>query len=170
MRIIAYPFITMVFLFGLCTSVFAIHETIPAETQATLPGANAADLYTYFVKLNPYTKWQLWPGKGKQYTGTEPHGSILTTYLNETAFSSANKKTAMTDGAIIVQENYTAGKGFSALTVLYKIRGYNPVAGDWFWARYTPDGKVEASGKVDSCINCHTTRKDNDYIFSGPLK
>jgi hypothetical protein len=121
MRIIAYPFITMVFLFGLCTSVFAIHETIPAETQVTLPGANAADLYAYIVKSDPYTKWQLWPGKGKQYTGTEPHGSLLTTYLNDCFQFS--KKDCTTDGHY--RPRIICCKGIF-LPCLYKIRGYNP--------------------------------------------
>jgi hypothetical protein len=35
----------MLFTFCFCASAFAIHETIPSETQITLPGANAAALY-----------------------------------------------------------------------------------------------------------------------------
>jgi len=162
-------FITIFLIFGLCTSVFAIHETVPAETQIILPGSDAAALYKYILTSDPYAKWKLWPEKGKLYKGTEPHGSLLTTYVNETAFRSARGKTAMTDGAIIVKENYTADRKFIALTVMYKIKGYNPAKGDWFWARYTPEGKVEASGKVDACISCHEKRKNHDYIFSGPL-
>ena len=169
MRVKVFVFITIFFIFGLCASVFAIHETVPAETQMSLPGADAAALYKYIIKSNPYAKWKLWPEKGKLYKGTGPHGPLLTTYVNETAFRSARGKTAMSDGAIIVKENYTAEAKLIALTVLYKIKGYDPAKGDWFWARYTPEGKAEASGKVEACINCHEKRKDNDYIFSGPL-
>jgi hypothetical protein len=170
MKIIMKIFITMVIITALSATVFAIHETQPAETQLTLPGASATDLYTYIMKLDPYRQWELWPGKGKLYKGTEPHGSFLTTYVNGRAYSAAQKKTAMSDGAIIVKENYTADKTLSALTVLYKIKGYNPEKGDWFWARYELDGKATASGKVDACIACHESRKDNDYIFTGPVK
>ncbi len=161
--------VAIFFILGCCSSVFAIHETTPAETQITLPGADAAALYVYITKSNPYTQWQLWPGKGKLYKGTEPHGALLTTYINSPAYNAVKKKTSMTDTAIIVKENYTADAKFTALTAMYKIKGYNSSKGDWFWARYAPAGSVEASGKVEACIACHEKRKGNDYIFSGPL-
>jgi len=170
MKIIMKGFISMVFVTVLCASAFAIHDTQPAETQLTMPGANASELYRYIMKSDPYDQWELWPGKGKLYKGSHPHGSFLTTYVNGGAYSSAQKKTAMPDGAIIVIENYTADQKLYALMVLYKIKGYNPEKGDWFWARYEPDGEEVASGKVDSCIACHENRKDNDYIFMGPVK
>jgi len=160
----------MLFAFCFTTSAFAIHETMPSETQITLPGANAAALYNYIIKLDPYPRWELWPGKGKLYKGTEPHGSLLTTYVNDTAYRSAKGKTAMTDGAIIVKENYTSDKKLIALTVMFKIKGYNPASGDWFWAKYTPEGKAEASGKVKGCIDCHAAKKDNDFIYTGEVK
>jgi len=170
MKTIVNIIFTIFFASGLCASAFAIHETMPSETQITLPGPNAAELYRYITTLNPYARWQLWPGKGKIYKGTEPHGSLLTTYVNDTAYRSAGEKTAMTDGAIIVKENYTAEKKLAALTVMHKIKGYNPEAGDWFWAKYTPEGKVEASGRVKVCIDCHTAKKDNDFIYTGEVK
>lgn len=160
----------MLFAFCFFTSAFAIHETMPSETQITLPGANAAALYNYIIKLDPYTRWELWPRKGKLYKGTEPHGSLLTTYVNDAAYRSAKGKTAMTDGAIIVKENYTSDKKLVALTVMYKLKGYNPSYGDWFWAKYTPEGKVEASGNVKGCIDCHLAKKDNDFIYTGEVK
>ncbi len=44
----------------------------------------------------------------------------------------------------------------AAITVMYKAAGFNPEVGDWFWAKFTPDGKVEAKG--------------NDFLFTGNLK
>lgn len=155
---------------GLVTVAYAIHEIIPSETQVAMPGPNAGQLNEYIVRFDPYRAWELWPGKGKLYKGTEPHGSLLTTFVNNTAMHSIKKKKMMADGSIIVKENYTADKKFVALTVMYKIKGYNPNAGDWFWAKYSPDGKVEASGKVKGCIDCHSKMKDNDYIFTGKVK
>ncbi len=166
------PFIfALGFVLGFSVIANAIHEMIPSETQISVPGPNAGKLYEYIVKYKPYTGWELWPKKGKFYEGTEPHGALLTTFVSDTAFHSIFEKKGMFDGSIIVKENYTAGKKFVALTVMYKIEGYNPEAGDWFWAKYDPDGKVVASGKVDACINCHSKKKDNDYIFtSGVMK
>jgi hypothetical protein len=67
-------------------------------------------------------------------------------------------------------EDYTPDKNLQGCTVMYKINGYNPEAGDWFWVQYSaPNGYVVASGKVEACISCHSTRKDNDYVFSGEV-
>jgi hypothetical protein len=53
-----------------------------------------------------------------------------------------------------------------AVTPMYKVKGYNPEAGDWFWGKYGPDGKIMASGKVKGCINCHGVQKAKDWIFT----
>jgi hypothetical protein len=140
-----------VFLFVLFAFAFAVHEIIPSETQLALPGPDAGQLNEYIVRYNPYTSWDLWPNKGRLYRGTEPHGSLLTTFVNDSAYYSIKNKAPMTDGAIIAKENYTADKKFVALTVM------------------APDGKVLASGKVKGCIQCHSAKKDNDYIFTGKV-
>jgi len=155
---------------GCAFFAYAIHETIPAETQFAEPGPDAAQLNEYINKSKPYTSWQLWPGKGKFYAGKEPHGSLLTTYVNETAHYSVKGRKGMADGSIIVKENYTAAKKFVALTVMYKLKGYNPAGGNWFWAKYGQDGKAIASGKVDACLKCHGEKKDNDFIWTGEVK
>lgn len=166
-----YGFMVAVILFfGSVVMAYAIHELIPSETQIVMPGPNAEKLYEYIVRYKPYTDWELWPKKGKFYEGTEPHGALLTTFVNDAAFHSIFEKKGMYDGSIIVKENYTADKKLIALTVMYKIQGYNPDAGDWFWAKYSPDGKTVASGKVKACIDCHGKMKDKDYIFTGKVK
>lgn len=154
-------------LFGLAVFAYAIHEEKPSETTAVLPGPDAAKLYDYITKDNPYVKWQLWPGKGKLYKGKEPHGSFLTTYVNNHAyFSAKGKKGVMASSSIIVKENYTPGKELAAITVMYKIKDYNSAAGDWYWAKYEQYGKVLASGKVKACIDCHGANKANDFIMT----
>jgi hypothetical protein len=64
----------------------------------------------------------------------------------------------------------TSDKKLVAITVMYKVKGYNPEAGDWFWAKYGPDGKIAAEGKVNSCIECHGAKKANDFIHTAALK
>ncbi len=66
----------------------------------------------------------------------------------------------MPDGSIIVKENYmsedTANPGpVAALTVMYKVNGYNPEGSDWFWLKVSPAGEVEAEGKLAGCMGCH---------------
>jgi hypothetical protein len=148
---------------------YAIHKIYPSESTPPLPGPSAEKLNEYVVYYNPYRSWDLWPGKGRLYEGGEPHGLLLTTFVNETAFYSIWKKEPFKDGAIIAKENYTKDRKFVALTVMYKIKGYNSKAGDWFWAKYASDGSVQAAGKVEPCIECHSQRKDNDFVMTGPV-
>jgi hypothetical protein len=169
MKTLLKPFLLIVFILGMAVVAYAIHEVIPSETQIPMPGPNADKLNDYIIKYEPYRAWRLWPGKGRLYEGTEPHGVLLTTFVNDTARRSIRKMEGMRDGSIIVNENYTEDKEFVALTVMYKVEGYNPGAGDWFWVRYAPDGKAEAAGKVEGCINCHGKVKDNDYIWTGKV-
>ncbi|MHB8881079.1 MAG: cytochrome P460 family protein [Thermodesulfovibrionales bacterium] len=158
------------FAFGFAFTAGAIHEIIPSESQIPEPGPDALKLNEYIIKYDPYRAWQLWPDKGRLYKGSQPHGALLTTFVNNAAYFSLKQGKGMADRSIIVKENYTADKKFIALSVMYKIKGYNPAAGDWFWAKYSPDGKVEASGKVTACIDCHARQSANDHIFTGKVK
>lgn len=133
--------------------------------------ASGKALWDYLVK-NDYTKkWKMWPGKKALYKGTEPHGALLTTYVNDTALKGIkSKKGVLPNGSIVAKENYSPDKKLMAITVMYKVKGYNPEAGDWFWVKYAPDGKIAGEGKMDMCINCHSKKKENDYLFTGSLK
>ena len=158
----------------LAFSVFVFVSGTQAKTGKGKPMAVKADgkaLWDYLKKENYAKNWKMWPGKKALYPGKEPHGALLTTYVNKTAYMAIEKKTGMLpDGAIIVKENYTPDKKLAALTVMYKVKGYNPAAGDWFWVKYLPDGKIAVEGKVQACIDCHGMAKANDYIAGTPLK
>ncbi len=169
MKEILISVLMMVIIIGFGAAAYAIHDIVPSETMVAEPGPDAEKLNEYIIKYNPYRTWSLWPGKGRLYKAKEPLG-LVTTFVNDTASYSIKKKKGMADGSIIVTENYSADKKFLALFVMYRIKGYNPDGGDWFWAQYAPDGKVEASGKVKACIECHASRKNNDYIFTGEVK
>jgi hypothetical protein len=139
--------------------------------DGSLPPAEGQSVYDYITKTDPYQSWALYPGKDKLYTGKHPHGALLTSYVNEIAVKGINKKVGtLADGAIIVKENYMPDKTLGAVTVMYRVKGYNPDAGDWFWAKYKADGSIEKAGKVAGCIGCHTAAISNDWIFTGPVK
>ncbi len=128
-------------------------------------------VYKYITQTEPYKKWALWPGKGEFYKGLQPHGAFLTTYVSKGALKTINKKTgSFPNGAILVKENYTPKKELDSITVMYRVKGYNPDAGDWFWAKYAADGTVQAEGNVKGCINCHSIQKMNDWVYTGPIK
>ncbi|MDW7709262.1 MAG: cytochrome P460 family protein [Deferrisomatales bacterium] len=150
---------------SLCAGVLAAGSAAWAG-----PEASGAALWKH-LKAENYTSWKMWPGKSALYPGTEPHGVLLTTYVNGAALGAIEgKKGTMPAGAIVVKENYMPDKTLAAVTVMYKVQGYNPAGGDWFWAKYAPDGKVDEEGKEGMCLGCHSRVADNDYLFIGPLK
>ena len=63
-----------------------------------------------------------------------------------------------------------------AITAMYRSKGYNPEAGDWYWIKYNPDGTVAKAppemrsmplaGKPMGCIKCHGEgAAGNDFAF-----
>jgi hypothetical protein len=132
-----------------------------------MPGPDAEGLWTYITKTSPYQKWEFWPGHDGIYPGKSPHGAFLKLYANPSAIAAAKAGEPMPEGAIIVKENFGKDeKTLMAVTPMYKIKGYNPDGGDWYWAKYGADGKVEAAGQPKGCINCHQAMKDKDWLFT----
>lgn len=142
-----------------------------AGAGGKLPPPQGKAVIHYITQTAPYKKWSLWPGKGRFYKGTPPHGAYLITHVNPAALEAIQGKAgSLPDGAMVVKENYTPDKKLASVTVMYKRQGYNPGEGDYFWLKYAPDGTVQAEGKVKSCIQCHSLRRTNDFLYSGPLQ
>jgi hypothetical protein len=74
---------------------------------------------------------------------------------------------SLPDGAIIVKENLGASSSdkVDALTIMWKVKGHDSGNNDWFWANIKPDGMINAAGSVSGCINCHSSVRDNDFVF-----
>jgi hypothetical protein len=174
----AIIFLAVFFVLGSVFVAYAAHQdvAIPYESlyfghKSSMPIASAGDLRHHIISHMPYKKeFSLWPGKGEMFKGTEPHGSLLTTYVNDRALKSIKAKSGMINNSIIVKENYSPDKKLIAVTIMYKVEGYAPKEGDWFWAKYDSDFNILEEGKVKGCLTCHSTVKDNDYIFTGKVK
>jgi hypothetical protein len=162
-------------------TLVSVSSTVPAAeevrpesaSQGTneLPKASGPALWDYLQRVDYTANWKMWPGKSAFYPGTQPHGALLTTYVNPIAYKAIEGKTGtLPSHSIIVKENYDPQKELKSITVMYRVKDFNPEAGNWFWAKYAPDGKVDAAGKVEMCIECHGKQKDNDYIWTAPLK
>lgn len=117
-----------------------------------------------------YTDYLFWPGHEGLQPGQAPHGSFHKVYINKTLEDGlpAGDRTAPY-GSIIVKENYSRSEQLTGITVMAKVEGYHPEHGDWFWAKYGPDGRIDAEGKVGGCITCHEGMRDNDYVIIHPL-
>ena len=145
---------------------------VAAESMAEMqqPDTVGSAVVAYLGEADYQNSWQLWPGKGELYEGTEPHGMLLTTYLNPAALDALTSGAgSMPAGAIIVKENYMPDGTLAAITTMFKVAEYNAEAGDWFWLKHGPDGTIEVEGRGAGCIACHSTRSDNDLVFTGSL-
>ena len=64
-----------------------------------LPDPTAASVVAYLGEVDYQKSWELWPGLGEKYQGGDPHGMLLTTYLNPAAVKALeDKKGVMPDG------------------------------------------------------------------------
>jgi hypothetical protein len=135
------------------------------------PAADAAAVWAFIKKAEYAKKWKMWPGSEALHKGEEPHGAFVTTYVNPPAFNAINKKRGkMPYGSVVVIENYTKNKKLKTIDVMYKVKGYNPQGGNWFWTQYKVKGTALAEGMIDECIKCHEAQKKNDYVWSSKLK
>ncbi len=134
----------------------------------SMPGPDPDELWTYITDTSDYTTWDFWPDHKGMLPGRAPHGTQHKVYVNDTALNSSG--VPLDYGAIEVKENYNDAGELKAVTVMYKVKGYNPADGDWFWAKYTPAGKAEPFGKPAGCIGCHGTRADNDFVIVHDLE
>lgn len=120
---------------------------------------------------------------GKHYQGVHPHGAVLDTIEGRVSVDGHQ-------GHVIVKRNY-GGEGVSvenaanapdkylgAITVMFKREpGYDPENGDWFWAKYLPNGELDknpmgmqlagrvAKGESQGCIACHSGAPGKDMVF-----
>lgn len=135
--------------------------------------SRAADLWK---AMKEYRSWKSYPGLEGWQDGMSPHGKFLKYYINDIA---AGNPGSPADGYVIVKENYGAKDEakFGAITVMKKIKGYDPDNADWFWVKYDPKGNVMknpkgmflagrvAKGKSMGCIACHSNADGNDLLF-----
>ncbi|MBW2090915.1 MAG: cytochrome P460 family protein [Deltaproteobacteria bacterium] len=129
---------------------------------AEMPAADPAALWNYITKVSPYKNWKFWPDHQGVQPGRAPHGPLHKVYVNDRAYNSP--KPPLQYGSIQVKENYNKNRELMAITVMYKVIGYNPDDGDWFWVKYSPNGEAKPYGKVKGCIGCHGIRANNDFV------
>jgi len=92
-------------------------------------------------------------------------------YVNEPAAQviAAGKSGKFPLGSIIVREKVARAdeKGPELVVVMIKREpGFNPAGGDWLFL--TADGtltKVRERQKKGSCLGCHKSEHDNDFVF-----
>ncbi len=124
-----------------------------------------------FLSRAQYRNWAPLPGQTDEaYAGHSPHGEQVKLYANRVA---AGRSSELPTGSILIKENFDAtGTELMAITVMYRSTGYAPESGDWYWAKYEPSGAVSTmnnmrvGGRVNMCIDCHTSAGGGDFVFA----
>jgi Cytochrome P460 len=148
--------------------------------RAADPDTTGAAIWAHLTEEKYAENWDLWPGTERMYTGNQPHGMKLTTYVNDLALRAIRSGAdRMPSGAIVVKENYMPNGQLAAVTVMYKQHGYNGDHNDWFFSKHLPSGELDKmemngmsmklEGRLPGCQNCHGAKKDNDYLFTSEL-
>lgn len=150
--------------------------TVPAQRSLQTPRTSPRELSTEaklwdWLQKVQYKNWSPLPGvPAAAYAGAEPHGATVRLYANRTA---AGNPEELPHGSILVKENYGSDPdAVEAITVMYRVKGYDTRNGDWFWARYDSDGRVSVmngmpvAGRVDMCIKCHSSAAGGDFSFA----
>ena len=126
------------------------------------------------------------PGQvvSKTYTGQHPHGVVLDTIEGMMTMGAHTgpviiKRNYGGDGATVASVANDPEKYLGAVTVMYRREaGYDPDNGNWFWAKYKPDGSLDtnpkgmqlagrvAKGADKGCIVCHRAAPGGDMVFN----
>ena len=149
-------------------AVVAVAFLAAHALEDQMPGPDAAEFWTYITKTSPYTEWKFWDDHSGMQPGAAPHGPFHKVYVNDILYDA--ESTPVPNGAIQVKESYNSDKKMTAITVMYKVKDYNPDGCDWYWARFSTEGKGGPEGKLDMCIGCHKAKAVNDYIFVHQIK
>jgi hypothetical protein len=106
-----------------------------------------------------------------------PHADTLVSiYMNDLAADTFSKTNPVYPvGSIIVKEKKAMGywsttqrttvEGSDGVGGMIKRpAGYDPDHGDWEYFYFEDPAKIE-SGRITSCIQCHSGAADRDYVF-----
>jgi len=123
-----------------------------------------ASATTMWDEIQGHASWAQFPGHAGMQKGKSPHGKFVSTYINAVT---ASNTASPPSRSVIVKENFRQEDRatLDSLTVMKKVEGYDPENGDWFWARYTPEGELTHSGKVAMCFDCHFDAAGDDFVF-----
>ncbi len=154
--------------FLLISALFSCGKEEPELPALTVDQISGERLWERITRESRYESYAQWPDHQGLRPGQSPHGVKHRIFINRTLYEAVPAEQAP-EGSILVKENYNAAGNMVKLTVMAKVRGYDPEKNDWFWAAIDPDGTVSAEGSPRGCISCHEGMKDNDYVIVQPL-
>ncbi|MCF6335690.1 MAG: hypothetical protein L3J12_08110, partial [Spirochaetales bacterium] len=125
--------IMIIVILGSCSK--AVENKVAPISLTEISGLS---LWNRISAETDYKTYSYWPGHEGIQPGQAPHGVYHQIYINRVlAEALPVKKRIAGNGTIIVKENFTNEKILDSITVMAKVKDFNPEAGDWFWAKYS---------------------------------
>jgi hypothetical protein len=132
----------------------------------TKDSVSPSTLWTRITQDAPYKAYPPWPDHTGMQRGKAPHGPFHRVFINPSLAGALPIRTNLVPyGGIVVKEAYNTDRELVHIVVMAKVRGYDAANGDWYWADYTPAGKVLVSGRAEVCIKCHKAFEKNDFLI-----
>lgn len=118
------------------------------------------------------------PGPGpKKNEATREEGahSFRVVYVNRLAYTALNLEPPVRYplGSIIIREKLAKADDAQPqhlVAMIKRARGFNPAANDWEFL--VVDGamtEIQERQKRGSCLNCHASQKERDFVYPTPL-
>lgn len=124
-----------------------MHQTQVAELNKKAPEEIATELWT-LINTEQYQQWKEMPGPGALIEDADKKKSYTKTYANDIAYATIEQKSkSLPPGSIIVKEKYDDQDQLQSISAMINLGGDDPKDINWFWAQYSPDGKLLNSGQ-----------------------
>ncbi len=131
------------------------------------------DVLWSWLQRSNYKQWNGASGQAPDFQkGESPHGALIKTYVSPLA---ATNLKGLPNGSVIVKESYSPDKKLMAVTVMHRSKGFDPAHGDWYYAKYMPNGQIAKTppemksmpiaGKFMKCTECHSGAGGDDFAF-----
>jgi len=169
------PKVVLVLLGVTVLGTFVVSSVLAQSSSRGTPPAAKAPFHQRlwkYLETVCYDQWSPAGDNGGFQESEAPHGALVKTYMNRTAAGSPKK---LPVGSMIIKENYSPDEKLMAITLMYRLKDYNPEAGNWYWVKYdakgkvaemeTPKGKMAIAGKAMGCIECHSGADGDDFAF-----
>jgi len=127
-----------------------------------------ARLAAIILQEDPFQQWGEFPERQGSLPSVLPHGPMSRVFINGRVESAlADFEGRLPDGSIIVKQNVGTDPQVTeaALTVMWKVAGFDPANNDWFWANMSLEGRIASEGRIPSCAGCHGGARRNDFVF-----
>jgi hypothetical protein len=115
------------------------------------------------------------PTIGRQRTDSPHKDKFIVVFVNQSGSQAMMEQLQpkFPQGSVIVKEKLSSAESASPelLTAMVKReKGFNPAGNDWEFFVLSGDAKtLQAQGRLDSCLACHTAKRGNDFVFRNYL-